>query len=210
MSDFKNAVLRLDQRHDLNDCNATIDVDGHSAIAEVVVRMEGQTEDSPELVAFAGRLVACYNLLDGYDTKELEGVSLAEFVAKQAYLNEMTTNDGLSISMSGMALQMVAASFAGQFKVNGATNYLELSGSHPETGPFTITMQRTHGLTPAQKLAAMTKQRDVLFEALNGVQGVMNNSQGVAGWHQNGAIATWDELLPEVAAALEFVEGEQS
>ena len=210
MSDFKNAVLRLDQRHDLNDSNATIDVDGHGAIAEVVVRMEGQTEDSPELVAFAGRLVACYNLLDGYDTAALEGVSLAEFVAKQAYLNEMTTSDGLNISMSGMALQMVAASFAGQFKANGATNYLELSGNHPETGPFTITMQRTHGLTPAQKLAAMTKQRDVLCEALNGVQGVMNNSQGVAGWHQNGAIATWDELLPEVAAALEFAEGEKS
>jgi hypothetical protein len=112
--------------------------------------------------------------------------------------------------MSGMALQMVAASFAGQFKANGATNYLELSGNHPETGPFTITMQRTHGLTSAQKLAAMTKQRDVLLEALNGVQGVMNDSQGVAGWHKNGDIATWDKLLPEVATALEFVEGEQS
>ncbi len=160
--------------------------------------------------ADAKRLAACWNLLDGYDTREFEGVSLAEFVAKQAYLNEMTTNDGLNISMSGMALQMVAASFAGQFKANGATNYLELSGNHPETGPFTITMQRTHGLTPAQKLAAMTKQRDVLLEALNGVQGVMNNSQGVAGWHQNGAIATWDEMLPEVAAALEFAEGEKS
>ncbi|MFQ2467588.1 hypothetical protein ACK312_04710 [Aeromonas caviae] len=160
--------------------------------------------------ADAKRLAACWNLLDGYDTEELEGVSLAEFVAKRAYLNEMTTNDGLNISMSGMALQMVAASFAGQFKANGATNYLELSGSHPETGPFTITMQRTHGLTPAQKLAAMTKQRDVLREALNGVLGVMNNSQGVVGWHKNGAIATWDELLPEVTAALEFVEGEQS
>ncbi|WP_368173330.1 hypothetical protein [Aeromonas sp. R2-1] len=160
--------------------------------------------------ANARRLAACWNLLDGYDTKELEGVSLAEFVAKQAYLKEMNTHDGLNISMSGIALQMVAASFAGQFKANSATNYLELSGSHPETGPFTITMQRTHGLTPAQKLAAMTKQRDVLREALNGVVGVINNSQGVAGWHQNGAIATWDELLPEVATALEFVEGEQS
>ena len=160
--------------------------------------------------ANARRLAACWNLLDGYDTKELEGVSLAEFVAKQAYLKEMNTHDGLNISMSGIALQMVAASFAGQFKANSATNYLELSGSHPETGPFTITMQRTHGLTPAQKLAAMTKQRDVLLDALNGVLGVMNNSQGVAGWHQNGAIAAWDELLPEVATALEFVEGEQS
>ena len=137
-------------------------------------------------------------------------MSLAEFVAKQAYLNEMTTNDGLNISMSGLAMQMLAASFAGQFKANGATNYLEMSGNHPETGPFTITMQRTHGLTPAQKLSAMTKQRDVLREALNGVLGVMNNSQGVAGWHKNGDIATWDELLPEVHTALEFVEGETS
>lgn len=160
--------------------------------------------------ADARRLAACWNLLDGYPTAELEGVTLAEFVAKQAYLNEMTTNDGLNISMSGMALQMVAASFAGQFKASGATNYLEMSGNHPETGPFTITMQRKHGLTPAEKLAAMTKQRDVLLDALNGVLGVMNNSQGVAGWHQNGAIASWDELLPEVATALEFVEGEQS
>ncbi|HDN9803992.1 TPA: hypothetical protein P2N04_001046 [Aeromonas salmonicida] len=117
--------------------------------------------------ADAKRLAACWNLLDGYGTEKFEGVSLAEFVAKQAYLNEMTTNDGLNISMSGMALQMVAASFAGQFKANGATNYLELSGNHPETGPFTITMQRTHGLTPAQKLAAMTKQRDVLLSVLD-------------------------------------------
>jgi hypothetical protein len=112
--------------------------------------------------------------------------------------------------MSGMALQMLAASFAGQFKASGATNYLELSGSHPETGPFIITMQRKYGLTPADKLAAMTKQRDVLLDALYAVQGVMNSSEGVAGWHKNGDIASWDELLPEVATALEFVEGEQS
>lgn len=180
-----------------------------TGVCEVWPRDENGFPDS-EGKANARRIVACWNVLDGYATEELEGVTLSEFVAKQAYLNEMTTNDGLNISMSGMALQMVAASFAGQFKANGATNYLELSGNHPETGPFTITMQRTHGLTPAQKLAAMTKQRDVLLDALNGVQGVMNNSQGVTGWHKNGAIASWDELLPEVATAIEFVEGEQS
>lgn len=112
------------------------------------------------------RIVACWNLLDGYDTKEFEGVTLAEFVAKQAYLNEMNTHGGLSISMSGMAVQALVASFAGQFKANGATNYLELSGNHPETGPFTITMQRTKGLTPVEKLEAMTKQRDALSSAL--------------------------------------------
>lgn len=156
------------------------------------------------------RIVACWNLLDGYPTKELEGVTLAEFVAKQAFISQFDANDGINISISGVAVQLLAASFAGQFKASGATNYLEMSGNHPETGPFTITMQRKHGLTPAEKLAAMTKQRDVLLEALNGVLGVMNNSQGVAGWHKNGDIASWDELLPEVATALEFVEGEQS
>ncbi len=180
-----------------------------TGVCEVWPRDENGFPDG-EGRANARRIVACWNLLDGYPTEELEGVTLAEFVAKRAYLNEMTTNDGLNISMSGLAVQMLAASFAGQFKANGATNYLEMSGSHPETGPFTITMQRTHGLTPAQKLAAMAKQRDVLREALDGVLGVMNNSQGVVGWHQNGDIATWDELLPEVATALEFVEGEQS
>ena len=156
------------------------------------------------------RIVACWNLLDGYPTKDLEGVTLAEFVAKQAFISQFDANDGINLSISGVAVQLLAASFAGQFKASGATNYLEMSGNHPETGPFTITMQRKHGLTPAEKLAAMTKQRDVLLEALNGVQGVMNNSQGVAGWHKNGDIASWDELLPEVATALEFVEGEQS
>lgn len=156
------------------------------------------------------RIVACWNLLDGYATEELEGVTLAEFVAKQAFISQFDANDGINLSISGVAVQLLAASFAGQFKASGATNYLEMSGNHPETGPFTITMQRKHGLTPAEKLAAMTKQRDVMLEALNGVLGMMNNSQGVAGWHKNGDIASWDELLPEVATALEFVEGEQS
>ncbi|MFQ1684800.1 hypothetical protein ACK38W_10205 [Aeromonas veronii] len=156
------------------------------------------------------RIVACWNILDGYPTKDLEGVTLAEFVAKQAFISQFDANDGVNLSISGVAVQLLAASFAGQFKASGATNYLEMSGNHPETGPFTITMQRKHGLTPAEKLAAMTKQRDVLLDAMYAVQSVMNSSEGVAGWHKNGDIASWDKVLPEVADAIEFVEGEQS
>lgn len=137
----------------------------------------------------AKRLAACWNLLDGYPTEELEGVTLAEFVASHPELAE----------------KALIAAYASLFAERGATNYLEVKGARPELGPFNITLQRTEGLTPVEKLEAMTKQRDVLLEALNGVLGVMNNSQGVAGWHMNGAIATWDELLPEVSAALEFV-----
>lgn len=116
--------------------------------------------------ADARRIVACWNLLDGYATEELEGVTLAEFVAKQAFISQFDANDGINLSISGVAVQLLAASFAGQFKASGATNYLEMSGNHPETGPFTITMQRTEGLTPVEKLEAMTKQRDALSSAL--------------------------------------------
>lgn len=38
--------------------------------------------------ADARRIVACWNLLDGYATEELEGVTLAEFVAKHPELAE--------------------------------------------------------------------------------------------------------------------------
>lgn len=55
------------------------------------------------------------------------------------------------------------------------------------------------------QLLLLEQHRDTLIEALNGVLGVMSNSQGVAGWHKNGDIATWDELLPEVSTALDYV-----
>ncbi|MFM5015276.1 hypothetical protein ACEUBZ_00310 [Aeromonas veronii] len=164
-----------------------------TGVCEVWPRDESGFPDS-EGKANARRIVACWNLLDGYDTEALEGVTLSEFVANHTELAE----------------KALIAAYASLFVERGATNYLEVKGARPELGPFTITLQRTEGLTPVEKLEAMTKQRDVMLEALNGVLGVMNNSQGVAGWHQNGAIASWDELLPEVAAALEFVEGEQS
>lgn len=53
-----------------------------------------------------------------------------------------------------------------------------------------------------EKLAAAQLQIEEMRKALEAVQAVSNNSEGVAGWHCNGAIATWDKLLPEVDAAL--------
>jgi hypothetical protein len=40
-------------------------------------------------------------------------------------------------------------------------------------------------------------------EALEAVLTIANNTDGIAGWHKNGDLATWTELLPEVPAALE-------
>jgi len=41
-------------------------------------------------------------------------------------------------------------------------------------------------------------QVEVLAVFRDEVVDVMNNSQGVAGWHLNGAIATWGELFSAV------------
>ncbi len=180
-----------------------------TGVCEVWPRDENGFPDG-EGRANARRIVACWNLLHEFDTEAIEAGTFADFIGKQVYQHEIENANSGVLRLSDVSLQLMAAGFAGKMKANAAENYMELGLFHPETGQITLTVQRKEGLTPAQKLAAMTKQRDVLLEALNGVLGVMNNSQGVAGWHQNGDIATWDELLPEVATALEFVEGEKS
>jgi len=183
-------------------------VDG-TGVCEVWPRDENGFPDS-EGKANARRIVACWNLLHEFDTESIEAGSFADFIGKQVYQHEIENANSGELRLSDVSLQLMAAGFAGKMKANAADNYMEFGLFHPDTGPITITVQRADGLTPVEKLEAMTKQRDVMLEALNGVLGVMNNSQGVAGWHKNGAIASWDELLPEVAAAIEFVEGEQS
>ncbi|WP_406822843.1 hypothetical protein [Serratia marcescens] len=52
---------------------------------------------------------------------------------------------------------------------------------------------------------ALKAERDALAvenAAMRGVIdaaiGVANNSSGIAGWHLNGEIADWDEILPEL------------
>lgn len=183
-------------------------VDG-TGVCEVWPRDENGFPDS-EGKANARRIVACWNLLHEFDTKAIEAGSFADFIGKQVYQHEIENANSGELRLSDVSLQLMAAGFAGKMKANAAENYMEFGLFHPDTGPITITVQRAEGLTPAQKLAAMTKQRDVLLDAMYAVQSVMNDSQGVVGWHKNGDIATWDELLPEVATALEFVEGEQS
>ncbi|MGL4750990.1 MAG: hypothetical protein ACRCXB_01020 [Aeromonadaceae bacterium] len=160
--------------------------------------------------ADARRIVACWNLLHEFDTEAIEAGSFADFIGKQVYQHEIENANSGELRLSDVSLQLMAAGFAGKMKANAAENYMEFGLFHPDTGPITITVQRAEGLTPAQKLAAVTKQRDVLLDAVYAVQSVMNSSEGVAGWHKNGDIASWDKVLPEVADALEFVEGEQS
>ena len=50
----------------------------------------------------------------------------------------------------------------------------------------------------------------VLEEVLSGVLAIVNDSQGVAGYHNNGDIADWDEFeeITEVERALRGEDGE--
>lgn len=45
---------------------------------------------------------------------------------------------------------------------------------------------------------ALAAENAGLKEVINEVRSIIANSHGVSGWHQNGDIAEWDEVLPEI------------
>jgi hypothetical protein len=51
-----------------------------------------------------------------------------------------------------------------------------------------------------RELKAVTQQRDKLLAALESLLLITADSEGVAGYHLNGAVANWDEF-PEVNEA---------
>lgn len=142
---------------------------------------DNQDEQAPAEQAPADRVQVCLDVCAGIDTESLRGKSLEEYVVEQAFLQGMKPCEGgLEIEIRGLAAQMLAASFAGQFVGAGADNFLEFLMSHPETGPFTITMQRTYGKTPGQlrseanvardqALAAAHRARELLVRSRSGI-----------------------------------------
>lgn len=52
------------------------------------------------------------------------------------------------------------------------------------------------------QLAASQAREQQYREALDAVQQVANRSDGIAGWHLNGDIASWESILPEVEQAI--------
>lgn len=51
----------------------------------------------------------------------------------------------------------------------------------------------------ATRCAELVAENVVLHRAIKATQDVIENSKGVAGWHLNGDIATWEEILPEIS-----------
>lgn len=140
---------------------------GETVIAEFVDHQ--MAEDAAAILAM------CHDV----DPAKARGLALNEYVAQQAFINGMSPDDdgGYGIQMNGLACQLMAAAFAGQFKGSGATNYLELGFDHPETGPMMITMQRRHGKTPAQLKTEAEAERDELAQKLECATDVANEYQ---------------------------------
>ncbi|MDO6109766.1 hypothetical protein DLS21_006005 [Escherichia coli] len=49
-----------------------------------------------------------------------------------------------------------------------------------------------------EKFSALAAENAVMLETIEAVRSVADNSSGIAGWHLNGDIATWEEILPEI------------
>ena len=49
-----------------------------------------------------------------------------------------------------------------------------------------------------QRVNALAVENVEMRGVIDAAIGVANNSSGIAGWHLNGEIADWDEILPEL------------
>ncbi|MES5305778.1 hypothetical protein [Klebsiella pneumoniae] len=72
----------------------------------------------------------------------------------------------------------------------------ELIASLESAGELSIKETKVMALAKAyQQLAA---ENVAIRETIEAVRGVADNSSGIAGWHLNGEIAQWSEILPEI------------
>ncbi|GJK06183.1 hypothetical protein TUM17574_47340 [Klebsiella pneumoniae] len=72
----------------------------------------------------------------------------------------------------------------------------ELIATLESAGELSIREQKFLKLAKAyQQLAA---ENVAMRETIDAVRGVADNSSGIAGWHLNGDIAKWSEILPEI------------
>ncbi|HBZ0631079.1 TPA: hypothetical protein MJB77_28330, partial [Klebsiella pneumoniae] len=63
-------------------------------------------------------------------------------------------------------------------------------------GELSIREQKFLKLAKAFKQVA--GENVAMRETIEAVRGVADNSSGIAGWHLNGEIAQWSEILPEI------------
>ncbi|EMF7245752.1 hypothetical protein V4F06_003542 [Klebsiella variicola] len=72
----------------------------------------------------------------------------------------------------------------------------ELIASLESAGELSIKETKVMALAKAFKQLA--EENVAIRETIEAVRGVADNSSGIAGWHLNGEIAQWSEILPEI------------
>jgi len=81
----------------------------------------------------------------------------------------------------------------------------QLTKSAGRNDAYQISINEERELACLRELVAVTEQRDAvvvenvaLKKVISDVQGIYYKSDGVAGYHLNGQIATWDEVMPDL------------
>ena len=74
---------------------------------------------------------------------------------------------------------------------------------------FAITDQEGYEISPTRNIsdARLIAAAPEMLAALEAVLAVASQSAGIAGWHLNGDLAGWGELLPEVGEAIARAKG---
>ncbi|PLI88598.1 hypothetical protein B6J55_01165 [Klebsiella pneumoniae] len=75
-----------------------------------------------------------------------------------------------------------------------------------EDGPASVAVEirnllalRNTALTALKaQVEQLAAENVAIRETIEAVRGVADNSSGIAGWHLNGEIAQWSEILPEI------------
>lgn len=94
-------------------------------------------------------------------------------MSNDIYLKGMTQEEGgVSMQLEGSPLHIIAASIIEQFKGIGADNYLEIKFNEKDTQElFTLTVQKASGMTPADKVAELTKELEFSNSRVSYYQG---------------------------------------
>ncbi len=130
--------------------------------------------------------------------------ALADQVYRDTMLTDMAVRDGgINLSLEGGACQLLANSFAEQFKESGATNYLEMSFDSMDAniGELVVTMQRKDGDTPGQLRSVAEVHNAELTEALELCHQTLEE---FIGFDENG---TASNCMASIRAALSKEQG---
>ncbi|EOQ5799331.1 hypothetical protein CU740_RS21765 [Escherichia coli] len=82
---------------------------------------------------------------------------------------------------------------------------LLMASVSPDDSDYPFATFAMVGYYMAAEIEKLRAQRDALaaenaamHETIEAVRSVADNSSGIDGWHLNGDIATWEEILPEI------------